>query len=240
MMVASRCFVVGDIHGCLEETNRLLDSLAPSSNDTIVFLGDYIDRGPQSAGVISRMLRLRQEGPRCVFLKGNHEDMFLAFMGYEGLYGEAFLHNGGNFTVESYGLEHLPGSEVAARLPPDHLQFLLDLQLQHETGDFLCVHAGLDPQQPLAAQSVEDKLWIRGAFINHPHPFPFTVLFGHTPRREIVLDLPYKLGLDTGLVYSNKLSCFEISQKELFQIEWGEQRVKRRTLVKEFEAAPRR
>src|SRR5579862_9488446 len=103
-MGAARTFVIGDIHGCVDEVNCLLDALAPTADDTVVCLGDYIDRGPASKGVIDRLIRLRREGPRCVFLKGNHEDMFLGFLGEGGAFGEAFLANGGAHTLRSYGL----------------------------------------------------------------------------------------------------------------------------------------
>lgn len=239
-MAASACYVVGDIHGCVHELDRLLDQLAPSADDSIVFLGDYIDRGPDSAGVIERLLRLRCEVAGCVFLKGNHEDMFSAFLGYEGQYGEAFLYNGGGSTLRSYGVENLSPGDIAARLPPAHLEFLRSLKMQHEIGEFLCVHAGLDPGRSLAAQTPEDMLWIRGPFIDQPHPFPFTVLFGHTPCREVIIDLPYKLGIDTGLVYGNKLTCFEITKRELWQLERGGRRVERRSLAAEFAGMPRR
>ena len=86
-MTRARTFVIGDIHGCVTEVDRLLDALAPDSSDTLVFLGDYIDRGPSPRAVVDRMIRLRQEGPRCVFLKGNHEDRFLGYMGRRGAYG---------------------------------------------------------------------------------------------------------------------------------------------------------
>jgi serine/threonine protein phosphatase 1 len=234
-MTTVRTFVVGDLHGCVDELNRLLDALAPGTADTIVFLGDYIDRGPSPKGVIDRLLRLRREGPRCIFLKGNHEDMFLAFIGEAGHYPEAFLFNGGEATLRSYGLQGREGPAVTAGLPPDHLEFLRDLQLQSQHGAFLCVHAGLTPDRPLEEQREEDLLWIRDEFIQVPHPFPFTVLFGHTPRREVLLQLPYKIGLDTGLVYWNKLSCLEIEQKEIFQIRRGEATVSRRSVRDRFE-----
>jgi serine/threonine protein phosphatase 1 len=239
-MKAPRTFVVGDIHGCVDEIDRLLDALAPSSSDTVVFLGDYIDRGPASKAVIDRLLRLRHDGPHCVFLKGNHEDMFLAFLGRSGLYGDAFLFNGGEATLRSYGLESRTRQSVAALMPPDHLEFLLCLEMHHQDEQFYCVHAGLSPRRSLQEQEVEDMLWIRDEFISHPHPFPFTVLFGHTPQREVLLDLPYKVGLDTGLVYWNQLSCLELGSKSLYQIRRGERTVRRRSLGVEFAHAPRR
>jgi len=229
-MSGARTFVVGDIHGCVDEVDRLLDALAPAASDTLVFLGDYIDRGPFPSAVIDRMLRLRHEGPRCVFLKGNHEDMFLAYMGERGAYGEAFLFNGGEATLRSYGLEGQSPATVAARVPPAHLEFLRSLELRFEHGPFLCVHAGVAPNRPLDDQHDEDLLWIRDAFIAHPHPFGCTVLFGHTPQREVLIDQPYKIGLDTGLVYWNKLSCLELGEQRLYQIRRGERDVSSRPL----------
>ncbi|MFQ5666703.1 MAG: metallophosphoesterase family protein [Candidatus Binatia bacterium] len=224
-MSRTRTFVVGDVHGCADELNRLLDALAPTAADTLVFLGDYIDRGPAPKEVIARLLRLQREGPQCVFLRGNHEDMFLGFLDRGGLYGDAFLCNGGEATLRSYGLAGEPPHVVAAALPPAHLEFLLSCQLRSTHGRFLCVHAGLAPTRPLEQQSTEDMLWIREAFIAHPHPFPFTVLFGHTPQREVLVDLPYKIGLDTGVVYWNKLSCLQLEEQQLFQIRRGERQV---------------
>ena len=217
-MSTSRTFVVGDVHGCADELERLLDYLAPGSADTVVFLGDYIDRGPSARAVVERLLRLAAEGPRCVFLKGNHEDMFLGFLGRHGAYGEAFLRNGGDVTLRSYGLEGLSGADVAASLPAAHLAFFERLQLTFEHGGFLCVHAGVMPDRPLDAQREEDLMWVRGEFVKWPHPFPFTILFGHTPTRDVFDNRPYKIGLDTGLVYGNKLSCLELADLRLFQI----------------------
>jgi serine/threonine protein phosphatase 1 len=238
-MATPRSFVIGDIHGCPEEIDRLLDHLAPSPSDTIVFLGDYIDRGPGSKTVVDRLLRLRQEGPQCIFLKGNHEDMFLAFIGLPGGYGDSFLYNGGAATLRSYGLEKYPANEISQRLPTDHLAFFKALVMQHTLGDFLCVHAGLNPQRPMTDQERDDLLWIRGPFIQHPHPFPFTVIFGHTPCREVLIDLPYKIGIDTGLVYANKLSCIELSQRVLLQIRRGERAVVTTSLAARFRAVGR-
>jgi serine/threonine protein phosphatase 1 len=230
----ARTFVIGDIHGCATEIDRLLDFLAPTPSDTLIFLGDYIDRGPAAKAVIERLIRLRREGPKCVFLRGNHEDMFLAFLGQQGTYGEAFLFNGGAATLRSYGLEGKPEQMTIADLPPDHVEFLLSLQLQHQHGQFLCVHAGVVPTRSLAEQRAEDLLWVRDEFILSPHPFPFTVLFGHTPQRQVLLHLPYKIGLDTGLVYWNKLSCLELEEKQLFQIRRGESRVETSSLQEKF------
>jgi len=232
-----RTFVVGDMHGCIDEVERLLEALQPTAADTVCFLGDYIDRGPSPRRVVERMIRLREEGPACVFLKGNHEDMFLAYLGYAGHHGEAFLQNGGGPTLASYGLAHVPPSAVAERLPPAHREFLLSLQTQAYFGRFLCVHAGVRPSRPLADQVEEDLLWIRDEFITAKHSFPYTVLYGHTPQRDVRLRLPFAVGLDTGLVYGNRLSCLELTQRDLWQIARGARTVARRSLAAEFSAA---
>jgi serine/threonine protein phosphatase 1 len=229
-----RTFVIGDVHGCVRELNRLLDVIAPGEADTVCFLGDYIDRGPSSKDVIDRLLRLRQEGPRCVFLRGNHEDMFLAHLGYAGRYGEAFLWNGGDATLASYGLGGLRGSVAAQRLPYLHREFLLGLELTARFGTFLCVHAGIRPTRDLADQAEEDLLWIREEFTLAEHPYPVTVLYGHTPQRDVRLHLPYKVGLDTGLVYGNRLSCLELVSKEIVQVCHGSTKTMRRSLAGEF------
>ena len=230
-MSTGRRFVVGDVHGCVDELERLLDHLAPQPGDVICFLGDYVDRGPDPRGVIERLIRLRREGPECLFLKGNHEDMFLAFLGEAGHYGDAFLWNGGDATLASYDCQGVSGATVIERLPPEHREFLSTLRTYAYIGTYLCVHAGVRPTQPLAAQSEEDLLWIREDFITQPHPFPYTVLFGHTPQREVLVDLPYKVGLDTGLVYGNRLSCLEIDAQRIWQIRRGQRVVTQRTLV---------
>jgi serine/threonine protein phosphatase 1 len=233
-MSAARTYVIGDIHGCLDEVDRLLDEIAPESRDTVCFLGDYIDRGPSSKAVIERMLRLESEGPRCTFLKGNHEDMFLDYLGLGGHYGDVFLQNGGGPTLASYGFLGLSAEAIAERLPADHKRFLLGLQSTVRFGRFLCVHAGLRPERGIEEQSEEDLFWIRKEFTSVDHLFPYTVIFGHTPQQDVMLQLPFKIGLDTGLVYGNRLSCLELVEKDLWQVERHGDRVLRRSLAAEF------
>jgi serine/threonine protein phosphatase 1 len=228
-----RVFAIGDVHGCVDELTTLLTRLAPQADDKLVFLGDYIDRGPAPKGVIDRLLGLRESVP-CVFLKGNHEDMFLDFLGLGGRYGDAFLYNGGGATLRSYDCDGCDVDQVAARLPDAHREFLLQLQTYHRDGDFLFVHAGVRPGLSLAQQSDEDLLWIREDFTTQPHDLGCTVLFGHTPYREVLIDLPYKIGLDTGLVYRNKLSCFESTTHTLYQVGRGDQQVKTTSLAPQF------
>lgn len=226
--MGARFFVVGDIHACPRELEVLLSSLALTPEDQLVFLGDYVDRGPDARAVVDLLVAMKTDGVcQMTFLKGNHEDMFLDFLGYEGRYGEAFLVNGGHATAKSYGIpQDVVGKEAASLLPPAHLDFYLSLETVLVENDILCVHAGLDPRRPLSEQSEEDLLWIRQEFIFHPHNFSYTVVFGHTPHREVLFDLPFKVGIDTGLVYGGKLSCLEVMEKQLFQIARGGQQVK--------------
>jgi serine/threonine protein phosphatase 1 len=235
--MSGRTFVVGDLHGCIDELEVLLETAQAGTGDTICFLGDYVDRGPSPRDVVERLVRLPTEGPECIFLKGNHEDMFLAFLGLPGRHGDAFSWNGGDATLASYGLRGLPGPLVAERMPPAHLAFLSALRSHAYVGRFFCVHAGVRPTVPLDAQTEEDLFWIREEFIGAPHPFPYTVLYGHTPQRDVRVDLPYKIGLDTGLVYGNRLSALELSTRELWQVARGARAVERRGLNRQFAAA---
>lgn len=231
-------YVIGDIHGCAEELRRLVEALPLVRGDQLVFLGDYVDRGPASHAVVSYLISLQRRANdiQLVFLRGNHEDMFLSYLGMGGQYGEMFLRNGGEKTLESYGVK--PGQETpeSARslIPADHLSFFRQLKNYHLMDPFLCVHAGIHPQKPLAQQSSEELLWIRNAFIYQPHRLPYTVLFGHTPQSEVFYHLPYKVGLDTGLVYGNMLTCLEADEKVLFQISRGGKRVSRASVQRKW------
>lgn len=217
-MAAPRTFVVGDIHGCLRPLEALLDRLPITAGDELVFLGDYIDRGPQSRGVIDRLLRLRKEHARCVFLRGNHEDMFLDYLGLGGRHGGSFLLNGGAATLQAYGREpEEDPAGVASRLPAEHVAFLQELAFSHQAPGLVCVHAGLRPGVALEEQSDEDLLWIREPWTEWRHPWEFTVVYGHTARKAVQVDLPWKLGIDTGAVYGNLLTAVEAGAWRLYQ-----------------------
>ncbi|MGH7771226.1 MAG: metallophosphoesterase family protein [Candidatus Binatia bacterium] len=234
-------YVIGDIHGCLNELACLLENLPLEPFDRLIFLGDYVDRGPDSKGVVSYLIEWQRKGDQeTIFLKGNHEDMFLSYLGLPGRYGEMFLINGGGATLASYGVSSDSSPEQALSLIPEsHLEFFKGLKNYYLTEPFLCVHAGIHPSKPLSQQIEEELLWIRDEFILNRHPLPYTVLFGHTPRTEVLFDLPYKVGLDTGLVYGNELSCLELHEKVLFQIGRGKRKVARKTVRDKWEAMPR-
>jgi len=208
-------YAVGDIHGCLDRLEMLLEEVQPDlEKDVLLFIGDYIDRGPDSRGVVDYVLRLQQKYPRehVVCLKGNHEAMFLDFL--EGRERELFLFNGGMSTLRDYWGGNWDSIKELI-LPPEHESFYRELRAYYETPDYIFVHGGLKPGVLLPEQTEEDLLWIRGEFITSMEDFGRLVVFGHTPfRRPLVM--PNKIGIDTGAVYGNFLTCLKLPQKEFF------------------------
>lgn len=221
-----RLFAIGDIHGCPDELAAMLKSIAPGPTDTVVFVGDYVDRGPSARDVIEQLIELQRGAAEVVFLKGNHEDMMLSYLGFPGHYGESFLFNGGSQTLDSYGVSEDTLERAIEFLPATHLEFLQGLATSYHRPPYLFVHAGVMPTRQLEEQSVEDMLWIRQEFIFNVHRIDATVVFGHTPMRTVMVDLPYKLGIDTGLVYGGRLTCLEFSEGLAYQVARGTRQVK--------------
>ena len=228
-----RLFAIGDIHGCADELVRLLDAVPGRADDTIVFVGDYIDRGHDSRGVIDYLLRWRTRTPaRTVFLKGNHEDMALDYLGREGQWGEAWLRNGGVATLRSYGIDpHTSRADVAAHMPPTHVEFMSALETSLRWSGYLVVHAGIRPGVPWELQRTEDLLWIREEFLDQPHDLDATVVFGHTPHRRVVDGQPYRIGIDTGCVYGGALTCLALPEGRVYQVRLGDTVVREDSLA---------
>ncbi len=230
-----RFYIVGDIHGCVRELETLLRDLPLDRADTLAFIGDYIDRGPDSRAVVDLLLGLRaRTDVRTVFLRGNHEDMCLAYVGREGRWGEAWRMNGGGATLRSYGVPpNLSGAPAGDRFPAEHLAFFESLRMTFATDRYLLVHAGIRPAVPLEEQDPEDLLWIREEFIVSPHALPQTIVFGHTPQRQVLVHLPYKIGIDTGCVYGGRLTAIELTEGVLHQVAYGDRAVRRSALPAE-------
>jgi len=215
--MAAEIYAIGDIHGNLDLLERLLEKLQPDlSRDQLVFMGDYIDRGPRSQGVVDYVRRLQNlaSPDHIICLKGNHETMFLNFM--QGRDLELFLFNGGLSTLRDYWGDDWEDQEELV-LPLDHRQFFEELRLYYETEAYIFVHGGLKPGVPLAEQGEEDLLWIRGDFIASMEDFGKKVIFGHTPfQRPLVM--PNKIGIDTGAAYGNRLTCLRLPQEKFISV----------------------
>lgn len=216
-----RVYAVGDIHGRHDLLVRLQAMIrddaaaAAPAECVVVYLGDYIDRGAASFEVIDTLIHDRLPDFAHVFLKGNHEDMMLKYLA--GGPASTWLFNGGIAVLASYGvlggggfsigldLDELRRNLIAA-LPPAHRQFLDALQLRHVEGDYLFVHAGIEPQRPWAEQGEEVLLWIRGPFLRCTDWLGKRVVHGHSITAEPEIR-PNRIGIDTGAFNSGRLTC---------------------------------
>jgi serine/threonine protein phosphatase 1 len=209
-------YAIGDIHGCLNHLINLLNLVSPDlERHQLVFVGDYVDRGPHSSEVVEYIIDLKKKynPENIICLMGNHERMFLDFLqGREEMF---FLMNGGASTAVSYWGDQWERRE--RRLPSGHEHFFETLKLYYETDDYIFVHGGLRPGLPLAAQKEEDLLWIRKDFILSEFDFGRRVIFGHTPVRTPLVR-PNKIGIDTGAVYGNNLTCVLLPEEKFFSV----------------------
>lgn len=216
-------YAVGDIHGRADLLARMFDRLERDVRPTgdaspiVVFLGDYVDRGPDSAEVIDLLLTGRPEGFERRFLKGNHEAAMLSFL-EDPVANRGWLSHGGLETLASYNVHPLPslgasaeevaeaGASLRSRLPDQHRSFLEALERFVVLGDYCFAHAGVDPARKLEAQLDADLFWIRGRFLEDRRRLPYKVVHGHTP-----VTAPYqderRIGLDTGAYFSGALSA---------------------------------
>jgi serine/threonine protein phosphatase 1 len=224
-----RLYAIGDIHGRADLLAQLLQRIiadaeaAPPARRVLVYLGDYVDRGLQSREVLELLLQGPPPGFDAVYLKGNHEDCMLRFL-EDWTSGPHWFSIGGDATALSYGVRPatgLPASqrfeqvsrELNERLPTAHLRFLQKLDLMHEAGGYLFVHAGLRPGVPLNAQEPEDLMWIREAFLNGPNCHGKLVVHGHSPSRQPGV-FEHRIGIDTGAFFTNVLTSLVVHGAE--------------------------
>ena len=207
-----KIFAVGDIHGCFEKLCELMDKIPINmEQDQLLFIGDYIDRGPGSIEVLDYLIELEQRSPGIIFLKGNHEDMLQNYL--DGSDRFTYLLNSGQQTLDAY-LNNRKASEDYP-VPAAHLEFLSALRMYYETKDYIFVHAGLREKVPLGSQKDADLLWIRDEFIYSDYDFGKRVIFGHTPFKEPLVQTN-KIGIDTGAVYGNRLTCVQLPEVNFF------------------------
>jgi serine/threonine protein phosphatase 1 len=214
---------VGDVHGCLVPLERLVRKLP--AGEELVFLGDYIDRGPDSSGVVDFLARLAKTRS-CRFLKGNHEDLMERAI-EDPAHIPNWMYNGGNATLASYGVRMATWKQAPARgeFAARHRDFFASLATYHEDEHTIYVHAGVDPAIPeMERQSPEVLLWIRERFFRNADLWQGKqIIFGHTPTLLMGLadgeifraDKLY--GIDTGCVYGGCLTAIDSRTLTLYQ-----------------------
>jgi serine/threonine protein phosphatase 1 len=222
-----RIYAIGDVHGRLDLLKQLHDKIAAETKRDqperrlIIHLGDYVDRGPDSAGVLEFLSRKIDAETDVIALAGNHDHGFLEFM-RDGELHSLFPGNGGAATARSYGIEADFISEDGARrtaaalsdvVPDTHISFLRNLPVKAEFGDFLFCHAGVRPNVPLDRQSSWDLVWIRHEFLDWPALFEKVIVHGHTPHGEPEV-LPNRVNVDTAAWMSGILTALVIEGKE--------------------------
>ena len=228
-----RAYAIGDVHGRLDLLKELLarierdDAARPAAKTYVVLLGDLIDRGPDSAGVIDHFLNQPPAFGRPIYLKGNHEEFLLSVLDGEDEMVGSWLTYGGYECAESYGVSkgwtlNVSSHEVAGRLraavPDAHRRFLAEMADSFQFGDYLFVHAGIRPGVPLDQQNGKDLRWIREGFLDNRNDHGVMVVHGHTivdrPEQH-----PNRIALDTGAYRSGVLTALGIEGRERWFIE---------------------
>ena len=221
-----RVYAIGDVHGCLAQLNRLLalirEDLAGSTLEAqLIFLGDLIDRGPDSAGVIDRLIAGGLPTLTFDCIMGNHEEVMLDCLAGRADVFDAWLRYGGVQTLESYGLSaeeifsptfDLPLA-IQRAVPPEHVQFLKSMKEHVRIGDYLFVHAGIRPNVSLDCQSSRDLRWIRHGFLDDTTDHKMMVVHGHTIVENVDFR-PNRIAVDTGCYVSGRLSALVLEASE--------------------------
>ena len=223
-----RAYVVGDVHGRLDLLERLLELVEkdlaerPSRRASLVFVGDLIDRGPDSAGVVERLRTFRHPHLNPVFLLGNHEEVLLRILAGESSLIGKWTRFGGRECMESYGADgqefgRMDEREAVATarqlIPKAHVDFLQGFADTCRFGDYLIVHAGIRPGVEFDQQRQEDLRWIRGPFLNHEGDHGFVVVHGHTIVPDVV-EAGNRIAIDTGAYATGRLTALVIDGPE--------------------------
>ena len=218
-----RVYAIGDVHGCAARLGALHALIAedararPAERVVLVHLGDYVDRGPDSAGVLDRLLGPPPvPGAEVVNLVGNHEVMMLDAADPRSHPGAMafWLENGGAETLASYGASPDGRGDPWAEVPEAHLALIRRCPLRWSAGDFLFVHAGVRPGVPLDRQDPFDLIWIREPFLSYEGDLPLVVVHGHSPTAAPAVR-PHRIGIDTGACFGGTLTCLVLEGTRL-------------------------
>lgn len=223
-----RVFAIGDVHGCLDQLHALEAQIRTraarpgTARNIVIYLGDYIDRGPDSAGVLAHLIAPPADGLERRMLMGNHEAMLLQLRDSPEQF-QGWRQIGGIETMASYGIDVAPlvasdgGAAVAAleeAVPAGHWALLRGMEQLLVIGGYAFVHAGIRPGVALERQSTQDLLWIREAFLDHQGLHSHFIVHGHTPVEAPELR-PNRLNLDTGAYLTGRLSAVELQGAEV-------------------------
>ncbi len=223
-----RVYAIGDVHGCLTQLEALVAAIdadhaaRPSAQVSIIFIGDLVDRGPASKGVIDFVAALAASRPDVRFLKGNHEEILLLAAQGDRQLLSLFDRVGGRETLLSYGVDpdvydQATLNELAElivdAIPKAHLDFIETFEDQVTVGDYVFVHAGIRPGRPIAEQQPSDLRWIRDAFLNHRGQHGAMIVHGHSISDEPEL-LTNRIGIDTGAYRGGKLTALGLEGSE--------------------------
>lgn len=214
--MSERLIAIGDVHGCHTALRRLLAAVAPQRSDTLVLLGDYVDRGPDSRGVLDLLVDLKRR-TNVVALLGNHEEMMLSVLAGE-LDHTVWLKHGGLSTLDSY---HFNGD--LDFLPPEHAAFLDSLVDYYEQDNFFFTHASYDPFLPLSEQPVTELRWhsLRDG-IPGPHRSGQTAVVGHTANSQgNCVDVGHLICIDTHCYAGGYLTALDVKQRAVWQVDFA-------------------
>ena len=228
-----RVYAIGDIHGRLDRLEELValidadDAARSPARTTIVLLGDLVDRGPDSAGVVERLRTMAASRDNMRFLLGNHEEIFLCTLDGDDRAARMFCRVGGRETALSYGIdereyERCDYAELIAllreRVPAEHIAFLSAFEDMVTVGDYAFVHAGVDPARALDQQRSSELRWIRQPFLDHDTPLDRMIVHGHTISEGVVFR-PHRIGVDTGTYQGGPLSALALEGSERWVLE---------------------
>ncbi|MFP5329002.1 MAG: metallophosphoesterase [Alphaproteobacteria bacterium] len=237
--------MIGDVHGCLDLLERLLDRIeteiaeSPRRRTAIIFLGDLIDRGPQSAQVVERLRTYRPKLAKPHFIMGNHEEVMLRVLAGEVDLFRSWIRFGGAQTLQSYGIDaaklgRMPAEPMLAELrqaiPEEHVGFLSSFADSISFGSYLFVHAGIRPGIDLSEQSQSDLRWIREPFLYDTSDHGFIVVHGHTITNDVEV-MPNRIGIDTGAFCTGTLTALAVEGRKRWLIQTSQSETERVSLA---------